>query len=119
MQTPAADRAGGTRSEVRLIDFFRTTCRYWPGTILLVDVAFGISMTVPFVFLASYVDREGLQLPGLSVIGFFFWCYAGWGLVTRLAMRQIPDRIGRRNLVGFEFALVHLRNGHAQPRAHQ
>jgi MFS family permease len=89
----------GSRAQPSLIDFIRTTRSYWPGPILLVDLAFGICMTVPFVFLASYVDQVGLRIPGLSVIGLFFWCYAGWGLTVRLTLRQIPDRLGRRKVL--------------------
>ena len=87
------------RSAVRLKDFLRTTRSNWPGMILLVDLAFGVCMTVPFVFLASYVDQMTLTIPGISVIGLFFWCYAGWGLTIRVILRRVPERFGRRKVL--------------------
>ena len=56
-------------------------------------------MTVPFAFLASYVDQLKLQIPGLSVVGLYFGCYAGWGLTVRVGLRRLPDRIGRRKVL--------------------
>lgn len=109
--------ASGHVRRVKLIDFIRTARQNWPGMILLVNVVFGICMTVPFGFLASYVDHEHLQLPGVSVIGMFFFGYAGWGVTVRLSLRRVPERWGRRKvlLVGmifmaagmFCFPLVH------------
>lgn len=92
-------------SSVKISDFFRTAAHYWPGAIILVNVAFGFCMTVPFVFLASYVDQLKLAIPGVSVIGLFFWCYAGWGIVVRVGLRRVPDRWGRRKvlLTGMSF----------------
>jgi MFS family permease len=87
------------KSAVRLMDFIRTTRRNWPGTILMVDLAFGVCMTVPFVFLASYIDQASLKISGISLIGLFFWCYAGWGLTVRVLLRRMPERIGRRKVL--------------------
>ena len=87
------------KSSVRLSEFIRTTEKYWPGTIVLVNIAFGVCMTAPFVFLASYVDQEHLAVAGTSVIGLFFWCYAGWGLLVRVGLRRMPERIGRRKIL--------------------
>ena len=84
----------GSRSSLRLSDFVQITRRHWPGSILLVDFAFGVCMTAPFVFVASFIDRESLDMPGVSVIGVFFLFYAGIAIVVRLSSRRLPDRIG-------------------------
>lgn len=83
----------------RLRDFFQTISRCWPGTITLVVATFGLCMTVPFVFLAKYIDEVGLTIPGVSEMGLFFICYAGWGLTVRVSSRKIPDRLGRRKML--------------------
>ena len=84
---------------VRLADFARTVRQYWPGMIIAVHLLFGLCMTVPFVFLADYIDRESLAIPGVSIIGLFFLCYAGIGVSIRIFMRRFPDRIGRRKVL--------------------
>jgi predicted MFS family arabinose efflux permease len=84
----------GSKSSLRLADFIVITRRYWPGSILLVDFAFGVCMTAPFVFVASFIDRESLDMPGISVIGLFFLFYAGIAIIVRLLSRRLPDRIG-------------------------
>lgn len=83
----------------RLIDFLRTAWEYWPGTILLVVLAFGLSITIPFVFLTKYVDEANLRIPGRSVVGLYFLGYAGWGFVVRVGLRRVPDLIGRRKVL--------------------
>ena len=88
-----------SKSAVTLVDFFVTVRNYWPGTILLVDVAFGMCMTSPFVFMASYIDQLPLVIPGISAMGFFFWCYAGWALAVRITLRRMPERRGRRKVL--------------------
>lgn len=87
-------RTAGSKSSIRLWDFLSTTYRHWPGMILLVDFAFGICMSGPFIFVASFVDQASLQIEGISVIGLFFACYAGLGITVRLSSRRVPDRIG-------------------------
>lgn len=84
----------GKNDGVRLIDFFRTAADYWPGTIVTVVLAFGLCMTVPFIFLASFVDAiaPGTEFPG---VGVFFMGYAGWGLLLRVSTSHMPDRLGR------------------------
>jgi MFS family permease len=98
----------GRDMEVRLVDFFHTVWRHWPGTILLVDLAFGICMTGPFIFLADYVDELPLKIEGVSMVGLFFWCYAGWGVTVRVTLRRVPERRGRRKvlLVGMTFMSI-------------
>jgi MFS family permease len=87
------------QSSSRISDFFRTIIRCWPGTITLVVATFGLCMTVPFVFLAKFIDEVGLSIPGVSEMGLFFICYAGWGLTVRISSRRIPDRLGRRKML--------------------
>jgi predicted MFS family arabinose efflux permease len=88
-------------ASMRLSEFFVTVRRFWPGTILLVDLVFGLCMTAPFVFVASFIDRMPLVIPGVSVIGLFFWCYAGLAIFVRVAFRKLPDRIGPRRVLVF------------------
>jgi predicted MFS family arabinose efflux permease len=98
----------GTKSSVRLAEFIAITRQHWPGMILLVDFAFGICMTSPFIFVASFIDRGALNIKGGSVIGLFFLCYAGLGIVVRFSSRRLPDRIGAAKvlLVGTFFMSV-------------
>lgn len=91
---PSAAR--GERKSLHLKDFFATTRKHWPGTILVVDFAFGVCMAGPFVFAASYIDDAPLELNGVSELGFFFWCYASVGIATRLTLRRLPDLVGPR-----------------------
>ena len=92
--------AGRNRnSSLRLRDFVRTMRVHWPGMILFVDLAFGVCMAVPFGFLASYIDQVPLRIPGMSVIGLFFWCYAGSGLTVRVVLRRVPELLGRRKVL--------------------
>ena len=92
---PVKDRSAPTR----LRDFVRTVRKHWPGTILLVNLLFGICMSIPFGFLAAYIDEAGPAIPGTSPIGVFFLGYAGWGITVRLSLRRVPDRIGRRRVL--------------------
>jgi MFS family permease len=89
----------GTKSSLRLAEFVAITRRYWPGTILLVDLAFGICMSGPFIYVASFIDQADLGIDGVSVIGLFFWCYAGIGIAVRLSSRRLPDRIGAKKVL--------------------
>ena len=91
---PIATTGGPTR--IRLHDFTHTARQHWPGAILLVNILFGISMTVPFVFLSRYLDHAGIVSPGMSA---FFLVYGGMGLALRLSLRELPARIGRRKVL--------------------
>ncbi|RMF44810.1 MAG: MFS transporter [Planctomycetota bacterium] len=93
LRSPEMD--GPVRS-VRLTDFIRTVWRYWPGAILLVDFAFGVAMTCPLIFLASFIDQAPLQMGNLSMLGVFFTCYAGWAIALRIGMRRWPEVYGPR-----------------------
>ncbi len=88
-----------TNSSVRLREFVSTTRQHWPGMILLVDLAFGVCVAGPFVFLASFIDQASLNIPGTSVIGLFFLFYAGAGITLRLVLRRLPDQIGARKVL--------------------
>jgi MFS family permease len=98
------DSEGG-KSSLRLAEFLSITRQYWPGTILLVDLVFGVCMSAPFIFVASFIDQASLSIDGVSVIGLFFLCYAGFGIAVRLSSRRLPDRIGSKKvlLVGMLF----------------
>jgi predicted MFS family arabinose efflux permease len=76
------------------LDFLRSARRYWPGSIMGVTMAFGSCMTVPFVYLADFVD----QMPGARV-GPFFIVYAIVGLTIRLGLRSWPDQFGPKNVL--------------------
>jgi MFS family permease len=106
---------------IRLKDFVRDVRRFWPGSIVYVQLVFGLCMTVPFVFFTKYVDEIELSIPSLSVVGLFFVCYAGWGLTVRILSRKIPDRWGRRKMLLFgaivmasgQFTYLLVDKGHA------
>ena len=88
-----------------LLQFVRTTRRFWPGMVVIAGFSFGLCTTVPFVFLANYVDVTGLHGSGGSSLGLFFLGYGAWGLIVRVMLRQLPDRRGRRKvlIVGLAF----------------
>lgn len=90
--------------------FFPTVRRYWPGTIVVINLCFGCFMAIPFVFLYSYIDHYQLKTPILTSVGVYFLGYAGWGILVRLTLRRLPDQIGRRRvlLVGMSFMTVGL-----------
>ncbi len=93
------------KSSVRLSNFLWTVRQHWPGMVLLVDFAFGICMTAPFIFVASFTDQASLKIDGVSIVGLFFVCYAGIGIVVRASSRKLPDRVGASKmlLVGMLF----------------
>jgi len=84
---------------VSLTDFAKTVRSHFPGAIVFVLLAFGLSMTAPFAFLATYVDDAHLHIEGVSMVGLYFWCYAGLGLAVRLSFRRAPERWGRRKVL--------------------
>lgn len=94
---PAASEPG--RGSVRFAEFVRTSRRHWPGMIVVLQITFGLCVTVPFVFLTKFVDDTGLPAGDLSRVSQFFMCYAGWGLTLRILLRRTPDRFGRRKVL--------------------
>jgi MFS family permease len=91
-------------------EFLRTIRMYWPGAILLVDLAFGACMTVPFVFVANYIDQVPLRIEGMSELGYFFFSYCLAGISLRLLLRRLPERIGAERVlsIGMLFMTVGL-----------
>lgn len=79
--------------------FVVSVIKHWPGTILLVDLIFGLCMAIPFGFLASYIDEVPLVIPGVSIMGLYFWCYAGCGIFLRIVGRRLPENFGRRRVL--------------------
>ena len=92
-------KPGHGESPVHFSAAIKSVWRYWPGAITLVSFAFGMFLTVPFVFLVSYVDDLQLRTAFLSPVGLFFLGYGGWGFVVRLGLRRVPDRLGRRKVL--------------------
>jgi MFS family permease len=79
---------------VRLSDFVRMATKYWPGAVIWVVLAFGLCMTVPFVFLPSYIDEIAPNTTFYAV-GLYFAGYAGWGLLLRVSTSHLHDKMGR------------------------
>ena len=94
-KTDSAHRSRPTRA----IDFASTVRAHWPGWILLVVVCFGLSMAVPFNFLAKFIDEAHDPSKPAVELGIYFVGYGGWGLTVRLLMRRVPDLVGRRKML--------------------
>lgn len=90
---------GNGKNPLKLSDFIRTAHQHWPGMILVVDLAFGVCMSAPFIFLASFIDAASLHIEGISVIGLFFVFYAGVALIVRVASRRLPERVGSKKVL--------------------
>ena len=96
IRPPAKSRSAVT---IRLSEFVDNVRRFWPGSIVLVDLAFGVCMCGPFAFLASYVDREPLRFERFSVIGVFFLFYAGPAILIRVFGRHLPQRFSTHRVL--------------------
>ena len=82
--------------------FLTTVKKYWPGSIVYVNAAFGLCMTVPLHLLKKFILDESLTAPVFGTVGFitvFYVIYAGWGITVRLLVKSAPDRIGRRKVL--------------------
>ncbi len=90
-----------TVAAIRLSEFIEKVREHWPGTIVWVDFAFGVCMCGPFIYMANFIDRESLKLDGFSVIGVFFWFYAGPAIAIRILGRQLPQRLGNERVLIF------------------
>ena len=99
MPSPPGNVQAGSLS---LKQFIRTCRTYWPGSIIYVNIAFGLSMTVPLHLLKKFVlDNElnGVMVGELGFITIFYLVYAGWGMTIRILLKNAPDRIGRRKIL--------------------
>ncbi|MFO0911965.1 MAG: MFS transporter [Pirellulales bacterium] len=106
LQTPMHETR--VSAPARLSDFVRTSRQYWPGSILVTNLVFGLCMAVPFVFLASYVDAYKIRVGSLPAISIFFWGYAGWGLFVRITSARVADRWCRRRVLIWGLVLMGL-----------
>lgn len=97
-----ATRGNQTKGTLSLRRFLTIAKKYWPGSIIYVNAAFGLSMTVPLHLLKKFVLDESLTSPVFGELGFisvFYVIYAGWGITIRLLLKSAPDRIGRRKVL--------------------
>ena len=75
--------------------------RYHPGVILMVGVAMGLAIGIPFYFLRPFTERLGI--PGIRG---FFLVYASVAFSVRLVCRRLPDRWGVRRTVMLGMAFL-------------
>jgi MFS family permease len=68
--------------------------RYHPGAVMLVAVAMGMGIGIPFFFVRPFTMELGL--PGIRN---FFLVYSGVAFAVRIACRQLPDRWGTKRTV--------------------
>ncbi|MCH2369491.1 MAG: MFS transporter [Pirellulales bacterium] len=99
MPSPPGNVKAGSLS---LVQFIKTCQKYWPGSIVFINMAFGLSMTVPLHLLKKFVLDENLNeamVGELGIITVFYMVYAGWGMTIRILLKKAPDRIGRRKVL--------------------
>ena len=97
LATLAGDSRPVNRRRLPLLRIIR---RYHPGSILIVGVAMGIGIGIPFSFLRTFAAELGInQIRG------YFLVYAFVAFVTRVLCRRWPDRWGvkRSILLGLIF----------------
>ncbi len=82
--------------------FLEHCVAFWPGVMMLVCLAFGICMTIPFVFLSRFADKAsisgtlstyhlfGKEFP-ITLVGLYFIVYGGCAIASRLLFPN-PDR---------------------------
>jgi MFS family permease len=68
--------------------------RYHPGWALAAGVAMGIGLGLPAVFLRAYAAQLGI-----AKIGLFFAVYAPAAILTRVATRRLPERLGPKPMI--------------------
>ncbi|MHC4093069.1 MAG: MFS transporter, partial [Planctomycetota bacterium] len=74
----------------------RVILNHWPGTILLVGMAFSAVFTLQITFLERLAEARGFLN-----IKVFFLTYCPTAIVLRLLCRRVPERVGRtRTLLG-------------------
>lgn len=90
-----AIRFGERRSVVtRRLPMLKIIQRYHPGMILLVGIAMGIGISIPFSFLRTFAADLGIDN-----IRVFFLVYAIVAFTTRILCRRLPDRWGVRRTI--------------------
>lgn len=99
VRSPETNKSTQQSRSMRIRDFVGTVRKFWPGTILLVNLGFGACMTVPFGFLASYIDEAPLRISGMSELGYFFLIYALFGICFRVGLRRYPERFGPKRIL--------------------
>lgn len=73
---------------------FRLLRKYHPGMLLLVVVAMGSALNLPFTFLPTYAAELGIPR-----IALFFTVYSIAAVLTRIATRRWPERLGLRTMI--------------------
>jgi MFS family permease len=87
--------AGRTRPEsVRHPPLRQLLREYHPGLLLVVPVVMGAALNLPCTFLPTYVAEMGFPR-----IATFFSVYAVAAIVTRIATRSWPQRLGLRRMI--------------------
>ncbi|OYV89141.1 MAG: hypothetical protein B7Z73_07145, partial [Planctomycetia bacterium 21-64-5] len=89
-----ATRGDGVRPKRRQPPVLLVLRRYHPGAVLWAGAAAGFGLGLPTIFLTRYAAE--LHIPKLAV---FFWIYAPTAFVTRMLIRQLPQRWGVRPMV--------------------
>ncbi|MCO6459326.1 MAG: MFS transporter [Pirellulaceae bacterium] len=82
------------RSSRRMPPLFWLIRRYHPGSLLLVAVAMGLTVSLPNTFLRPYTDRLGI-----GEIRNFFLVYAVTAFAVRLLTRRLTEQVGFRPLI--------------------
>lgn len=83
--------------------FLKTIRAHWPGRALIVAVALGVLLAVPFGFLSRFIDVRGLR-----TLGQYYWVYAASAMVVRLLFRRWPDVFGPTLVATIGFVAIGL-----------
>jgi MFS family permease len=70
--------------------------RYYPGRILMVSVALGMVIGIPYTFVRTYAKEQAI-----TGIGLFFLVYSVVAFSMRVFARTLPDRWGARRTIVF------------------
>jgi MFS family permease len=71
--------------------------RYWPGSVVLVALMMGVSITVTTVFLTRFATHLGFR----NAVGTFFTGYAVCAFVFRIATQRWSQTMGRHRMILF------------------
>ncbi len=72
------------------VSYWRLVIKHWPGPIVAMGLALALVQTVPVMLIERYVAYRGID--GVT---YFFLTYGLTAIVLRLALRKLPQRIGR------------------------